>query len=115
MRTLSKSKVFLTSFLFSLVSFLLYFYFSQIVKVEIKFSKLSDSVYVTEQIKESNLDAINKNGFTTIIDFRPYGEAVDHTPSSRIQLASSTRNIGFYYLPVPHGKMPDDAVNQLQA
>lgn len=113
--TLSKSKVFLTSFLFSLISFLLYFYFTQIVKDEIKFSKLSDSVYVTEQIKESDLDAIKKYGFTALIDFRPDGEAVDQTPSSKIQLASSTRNIDFYYIPVPHGQIPDDAVNQLQA
>ncbi len=81
---LLNTKIFLVSFLFSLIVVLAYFY-SIHPETKLKIYHLSDSVYVTEQIKENDLDTIKRRVFTLLIDLRPDGEAADQAPSFTIK------------------------------
>jgi uncharacterized protein (TIGR01244 family) len=74
---------------------------------------LAVSVWVTEQINESQLADIKAKGFRTVVDLRPDGEAVDQPPAAEMARAAQASGLGFSYIPVPHGDIPTAAVDAL--
>jgi uncharacterized protein (TIGR01244 family) len=75
--------------------------------------QLTRQIAVTEQIRLDALDSIKHQGFETIIDLRPDGEAPDQVPSEEVAHAAKERGIRFVYVPVPHGAIPEAAVTEL--
>ena len=75
--------------------------------------QLTGQIAVTEQIKLDALDSIKRQGFHTIVDLRPDGEAADQVPSVEVARAARERGIRFVYVPVPHGAIPETAVTEL--
>ncbi|RFP18896.1 MULTISPECIES: TIGR01244 family sulfur transferase [unclassified Duganella] len=76
-------------------------------------NKLTQDISVTEQIKQEAIGQFKERGFATIIDLRPDGEAVDQPTSTAMSVAAKADNIKFYYVPVPHGEIPQQSVAQL--
>lgn len=73
---------------------------------------LTPEVWVAEQLQ---LEAIPKlrGRFQTIVDLRPDGEAVDQPPSADVAVATRAARMQFFYVPVPHGDIPEEAVAAL--
>ena len=74
---------------------------------------LAGSVWVTEQINETQLADIKAKGFRTIVDLRPDGEAADQPASTAVARDAQASGLGFSYIPVPHGDIPTAAVDAL--
>lgn len=74
---------------------------------------LAGSVWVTEQINETQLSEIKARGFRTVVDLRPDGEAADQPSSTVVARAAQASGLGFSYIPVPHGDIPPTAVDVL--
>lgn len=74
---------------------------------------LAAEVAVTEQIQLSDIPQIATRGYQTLIDLRPDGEAADQPASQAVEAAASASHLKFAYVPVPHGDIPDSAVNAL--
>ena len=70
---------------------------------------------VTEQISTTDIAAIKKDGYKTIVDFRPGGEAPDQVPSATMERVARANGMSFSYIPVPHGPIPDSAVAALDS
>lgn len=75
--------------------------------------QLSPSIAVAEQVSLESVRVAGRKGFDTIIDLRPDGEAVGQPSSAEVGQAARQRGMKFYYVPVPHGDIPDSAVAQL--
>jgi len=68
---------------------------------------------VTEQISIADISAIKLDGYKTVVDIRPDGEAPDQVPSAAIERKDRASGLAFYYIPVQHGAIPDSAVTAL--
>ncbi|PLK50355.1 TIGR01244 family sulfur transferase [Uliginosibacterium sp. TH139] len=80
----------------------------------LKAIKLSEYVAVAGQIETSQVKQIKLNGYKTIVDFRPDGEAAGQASSQEIEAESQRHGIRFIYLPVPHGDgVPEEVVTKL--
>jgi uncharacterized protein (TIGR01244 family) len=75
-----------------------------------KARRFDSDIYVTEQINESDVAEIRKGSFATIIDMRPDGEASDQVPSATVERSAGVNHLRFFYVPVPHGTIPNSAV-----
>lgn len=76
--------------------------------------RLSDQVEVTSQLQVEDMEAVGR-GFRMVIDLRPDGEAADQPSSQEMENAAKAIGLKFAYVPVPHGDIPDDTVDRLQA
>lgn len=74
---------------------------------------LTHTISVSEQLKLDQLQAVRAGGFYTIIDLRPDGEAEGQPDAASVKAAATANNLQFYYVPVPHGDIPDSAVAAL--
>lgn len=88
-----------------------YFHFKNPPQVRV--SKLTQDISVTEQLKQDAMSQLKGQGFSTVIDLRPDGEAIDQPTSKVMSIAARENNIKFYYVPVPHGDIPEQSVKQL--
>jgi uncharacterized protein (TIGR01244 family) len=79
----------------------------------IQLQKLTGKLVITSQLTAADLTRLKTEGFVNIIDMRPDGEAPDETPSDTMATTSESSGLKFSYIPVPHGDIPDEAVNQL--
>jgi uncharacterized protein (TIGR01244 family) len=77
-------------------------------------TRLSHGVYVTAQLKPTDLVALRRTGIWTIIDVRPDGEAEGQPTSKAMEVAAKRLHMHFHYIPVPHESIPEDAVEDLQ-
>jgi uncharacterized protein (TIGR01244 family) len=78
--------------------------------------RLTKDISVTEQIREETIVQLKDRGFfASVIDLRPDGEASDQPTSKDMAAAARINNINFYYVPVPHGDIPEQSINQLAA
>jgi uncharacterized protein (TIGR01244 family) len=80
-----------------------------------KLTKITDQVFLTTQIKPSNMRFLRQQQIKTVIDMRPDGEAADQPSSEQMQQAAKANRIEFHYIPVPHERIPDEAVDSLQS
>lgn len=74
---------------------------------------LTAGVKVTEQIRLGDVVRIQAAGYKTLIDLRPDGEAADQPSSERVGTLARASDLDFAYVPVPHGDIPDSAVDAL--
>ena len=75
--------------------------------------RLTADISVTDQIQLNAIPFLKVNGFATIIDLRPDGEAVNQAPSKAVEESAHQNHIEFAYVPVPHGEIPASAVSAL--
>ena len=78
-------------------------------------NRLTHEISVTEQIRQETMGQLRERGFATVIDLRPDGEAADQPSSEVMSAAAKANNIKFYYVPVPHGEIPQQSVVKLAA
>jgi uncharacterized protein (TIGR01244 family) len=76
-------------------------------------ARLTGSIQVSEQIRPEHLAALRKQGFRTVIDLRPDGEAPGQPSSTDMAQAAREVGLQFSYVPVPHGDVPPAAVQAL--
>jgi uncharacterized protein (TIGR01244 family) len=74
---------------------------------------LTPTVSVSEQVSLASVASAGRQGYTTVVDLRPDGEAADQPSSEEIGKAVRDQGLRFFYVPVPHGDIPDTAVAQL--
>lgn len=74
---------------------------------------LAGSVWVTEQIDPRQLADIKAQGFRSVVDLRPDGEALDQPDSKDVARAAQNAGLAFSYVPVPHGNVPVASVDAL--
>lgn len=66
------------------------------------FRKLSDRVYVSEQITLDDVTRAAAQGITLIVNNRPEGESDDQTPGEAIEGAALARGLAYVAVPVTH-------------
>lgn len=76
--------------------------------------RLADRVEVTSQLQVEDMVAVGRR-YRMVVDLRPDGEALDQPSSQAMEHAARMAGLGFAYVPVPHGDIPDDAVARLQS
>jgi len=74
---------------------------------------LTPTIAVSEQLRLDQLESVRKSGISTIIDLRPDGEAEGQPDAASMKAAAEANQMRFYYVPVPHGDIPDSAVAAL--
>ena len=79
---------------------------------EVLTKQLTHDVWVTEQVQLRAVPSL-ANAYVTVIDMRPDGEADDEPSSSAMGNAVKDNHMAFAYVPVPHGDIPDAAVDAL--
>jgi uncharacterized protein (TIGR01244 family) len=72
-------------------------------------------IFVTDQLRESDFQRLERLRIATIVDMRPDGEAADQMPSRQVAGISQQRGIAFKYIPIPHGAIPDSGVDRLSS
>ena len=75
--------------------------------------KLGEAVFVRGQISLDDIPNIKKDGYSTLIDLRPDGEASDQPPAADVARVAQANRLKFNYIPVSPGKISEDAVNEL--
>ncbi|MDG2537494.1 sulfur transferase domain-containing protein [Dyella jiangningensis] len=75
---------------------------------------LADGVWVSEQIGPPQLVLLQQKHFAAVVDLRPDGEVAGQPSSSDMADAAGRAGLAFSYAPVPHGAIPEQAVNALQ-
>jgi uncharacterized protein (TIGR01244 family) len=74
---------------------------------------LTDFISVSEQLKLDQITSVREGGYATIIDLRPDGEAEGQPDAASMKAAAMANKLNFIYVPVPHGDIPDSAVEAL--
>ena len=75
--------------------------------------KLTADIWVSEQLRPEAAPALKAKGFATIIDLRPDGEVDNQPTAAAVEFAARASDMSFFYVPVPHGAIPDEAVTTL--
>lgn len=86
---------------------------SEALRATASMKVLTDSISVSEQLKLAQIKDVRQSGFATIIDLRPDGEAAGQPHAATVQSAAKANKLAFVYVPVPHGDIPDSAVEAL--
>ena len=74
---------------------------------------LLDGIAVRDQITVASIGSIRGEGYRTLIDLRPDGEAADQPASAVVGEAARAAGLRFAYVPTPHGDIPDAVVDGL--
>jgi uncharacterized protein (TIGR01244 family) len=74
---------------------------------------LSREVHVSTQLEPNALKAVGRR-YSLVIDLRPDGEVAGQPSSDEMKRLADQQNVGFRYIPVPHGDIPEAAVMQLR-
>ena len=75
---------------------------------------LDDGVLISEQLQPESMAELARTGYAKVIDLRPDGEAGDEPSSSVMAAAAGRSGLPFAYVPVPHGDIPESAVEALK-
>ncbi|MGH8854679.1 MAG: TIGR01244 family sulfur transferase [Telluria sp.] len=78
-------------------------------------TSIAPGVAVAGQLREADLSGLKAQGYTTIVDQRPDGEAADQPSSALMAAAARAQGLRFSYIPVRPGAIPDTAVEELRA
>jgi len=76
-------------------------------------NKLTSDIFVTEQIQLADIPALRARGFASIVDLRPDGEVAEQPSAKDVESITIVNHMGFAYVPVLHGEIPDSAVDAL--
>lgn len=71
--------------------------------------------YITSQLQPEDIAHLRAKGFRILVDIRPDGEAPHQPTSSMLGTIAENNRIDFFYIPVPHDTIPEEAVQKLQA
>lgn len=74
---------------------------------------LTDDVSVSGQIKPADVKALHEQGFRTIVNMRPDGEAPDQPNYAQMQTATHEAGVAYGYVPVKTGPISRAAVEAL--
>lgn len=74
---------------------------------------LGAGVAVRDQVSLAEVGTLKQQGFRSVIDLRPDGEAPDQPASTAVGEAARAAGLGFAYVPTPHGDIPDAVVDAL--
>ena len=74
---------------------------------------LTRDISVSEQLEPEAMNRLKESGFAAVIDLRPDGEAKDQPTSEAMSIAAKQNKLDFFYVPVPHGAIPEQSVSQL--
>ncbi len=74
---------------------------------------LGPGVAVRDQVQLDGVARLRAEGFHTLIDLRPDGEAADQPSSGAVAEAARRSGLAFSYVPTPHGDIPDATVAAL--
>jgi uncharacterized protein (TIGR01244 family) len=114
MKKFSKRWFFLGGFLLAMGYVIGTAAYSQKNRVQpIQAHRLTTTIAVSEQVSLASVANVGRQGFTTVIDLRPDGEAADQPSSAEVGKIVLEQGLRFFYVPVPHGAIPDTAVAQL--
>lgn len=75
-----------------------------------KLSKISPFLSVCDQLTEQDLGIAAANGFKSVINNRPDGEAEDQPPSDALAAAAERLGLHYLHVPVTSGKITDKDV-----
>lgn len=75
---------------------------------------LAARIDLAPQLPLASMAGMRGRGYTTVIDLRPDGEDAAAPPSTAMASVASDAGLKFHYVPVPHGDIPDAAVDQLR-
>jgi uncharacterized protein (TIGR01244 family) len=78
-----------------------------------RLTQVSSNVFIASQLKPVSIRFLSDRGIRTIVDIRPDGEDPSQASSSEMEEASKAAGLAFHYIPVPHGPIPDSAVDTL--
>lgn len=81
---------------------------------EIFARRLTGDVWVSEQVTPQQVLGLRGGRFATIVDLRPDGEQAGQPSSAEVAAAAARAGVAFSYDPVPHGAIPNEAVDALQ-
>lgn len=83
-------------------------------QTQVQTIQLAEGIDVASQIKTSQIPLLKEEGYATVIDLRPDGEAPDQPSATMVETAARANQMAFFYVPVPHGdKVPDEVVAAL--
>lgn len=74
---------------------------------------LAQGIHVRDQLRLADVSRLGEQGFRTIIDLRPDGEAADQPTSTAVAEAAAKAGLRFAYVPTPQGAIPDAVVSDL--
>lgn len=74
---------------------------------------LTQGIHVRDQLRLADVSRLGQQGYRTIIDLRPDGEAKDQPPSTAVAEAAAKAGLKFAYVPTPNGNIPDSVVADL--
>jgi len=108
---MTKTSLFLLSFLVSAVGVSAKFYYD---RPSGRIVPIAHGVYLTSQLEPRDVRLLRRNFICTIVDLRPDGEAANQPTSAQMETAAQNSGMNFHYIPVPHESIPDSAVDALQ-
>lgn len=83
------------------------------VAMEMQARRLTDTVFVREQVSLAEVAVIGKAGYRTLVSLRPDGEAPNQPSAEKVAAAAGSAGMQFFYVPVTPGSISDEAVNAL--
>lgn len=82
-------------------------------RIAVNAKRLTNDIWVTEQVVPENLADIKARRFASIIDLRPDGEEAGQPSSESIGKDAQAQGLAFAYIPVAHGDIPSQSVDAL--
>jgi uncharacterized protein (TIGR01244 family) len=77
--------------------------------------RINDQVSVSPQIQLDDVVAIKAAGFTTIINNRPDGEALDQPASAEVRAAAEAIGLVFHEIPLGRQGVTQDVIDETRA
>lgn len=71
------------------------------------FRRVTDDISVSPQISVEDVDRAAREGFKTIINNRPDGEAADQPSGHEIEAAAAEAGLAYFHIPVRGGPTPE--------
>lgn len=114
MKTVTKRQVFWLLVLISMVCVVTLFGFDHgTSQPRLSVNKMTSDIWVSAQLHLNGIPELKAQGIRTVIDLRPDGEASDQPPAVMVESAARANDLQFFYVPVPHGRIPEEAVTAL--
>ena len=76
---------------------------------------LVPGILVAGQIGPADLTTARERGIRTVVAMRPDGEEAAQPSAAAVGETARSGGLGFAYVPVPHGDMPDSVADDLSA
>lgn len=78
------------------------------------FRRVTEDLSVAPQISVADVDEAARQGFRTIINNRPEGEAPDQTPGAEIEAAARAAGLAYVEIPIRGGPTPEQVDTTLK-